>query len=62
MAGFDHTALAAAMPWETQPFTILDPGATPVPHAWRTIADSTDPDERTHRAHPLEHRIPQTGP
>lgn len=57
MAGFDHDALAAAMPWEIDPFTILDSSSqaarTPIPHAWRPIADSTDPDERTHCARSL---------
>lgn len=49
MAGINHEALAAAMPWETDSFTILEPGdetRAAIPAAWWPVAESTDPDER----------------
>ena len=53
MAGFDHDALAAAMPWETDSFTILEPGArtrAAIPQAWWPIAESSDPEDRRQTA------------
>ncbi|MCZ8380081.1 hypothetical protein O6P37_14505 [Mycobacterium sp. CPCC 205372] len=53
MAGIDHEALAAAMPWETEPFTILEPGEqtrAATPQAWWPIVESSDPQDRRQAA------------
>lgn len=53
MAGMDHDALAAAMPWETDPFTILEPGDETralIPQVWWPVAESADPEERKRAA------------
>ena len=53
MAGLDQKALAAAMPWETDPFSILKPGEATraeIPEAWFPIAESADPAGRTSSA------------
>lgn len=49
MPGIDHEALAAAMPWETEPFAILEPGEdarSSIARTWWPILDSTDPADR----------------
>lgn len=57
MAGVDQDALAAAMPWHENPFTVVDPGDTSaraqIPPAWWPILDCGSPAERSSAARTL---------
>jgi hypothetical protein len=53
VTGIDHDALAAAMPWETAPFALVDARdetSAQLPQSWWPISESDDPEERKHTA------------